>query len=389
MTPVEQPQPVSDRTGRTSPDRRRTFGLIATVLAAVVGVTLAAASHNNKWWSDNLMGPDSSNFVPVDQIKKTNVGQLEVAWFYPYATQGFNPIVVDNVMYVLGRGSSLIALDATTGKELWIHEGLAGITSRGVNFWQSADGKDKRILFSINSFLQAIDATTGKSIATFGEGGVVDLRKGLARAETSGARVQSNSPGKVWKNLLILGSAPGEAFVNPPGDIRAYDVITGEKKWQFHTVPWPGEFGYETWSKDSYQVSGGANAWAGLSVDAALGMVFAATGSASFDFYGANRIGDNLFANCVLALDARTGKRIWHFQGVRHDTWDLDFPAAPSLVTVMRDGRKVDAVAQITKTGYVFVLDRKTGKPLFPVKYRSAPASQLEGEKLSPLQPTR
>jgi quinoprotein glucose dehydrogenase len=199
--------------------------------------------------------------------------------------------------------------------------------------------------------------------------------------------VSASSPGVIFEDMLILGSTVPETLPGSPGFIRAFDAKTGKLRWVFRTIPKPGEFGYETWSKESYKISGGANAWAGLSIDAKLGMVFAATGSASFDFYGANRIGDNLFANCVLALDARTGKRIWHFQGIRHDVWDLDFPAAPSLVTVTRNGRKVDAVAQITKTGYVYVLDRRTGKPLFDVKDRQVPASNVDGEVLSRTQP--
>src|SRR4026208_863014 len=221
--------------GRSAADDRRQsrigtriFQLISTSLILLIGVGVTAAASRKKWGGDNLAGPDSSNFVASDQIKKANVSQLEVAWFYPYATPGFNPIVVDDEIYVLGRGSSLIALDATTGKELWIHEGLAVIQSRVVNYWESEDRKDRRLLFSINSFLQEIDARTGKTILTFGENGIVDLRHGLARAEQYAGRIQSNSPGKIYKNLLILGSAPGEAFVNPPGDIRAYDGITGD-----------------------------------------------------------------------------------------------------------------------------------------------------------------
>jgi quinoprotein glucose dehydrogenase len=387
MTSVEQQAHTSQGTDRTPRGRRRTFGLIACLLVAAVGATVAAGSHSNKWWSDNLMGPDSSNFVAADQIKKSNVGQLDVAWFYPYATAGFNPIVVDNVMYVLGRGSSLVALDATTGKEIWIHEGLGGITSRGVNFWQSPDGKDKRLLFSINSFLQEIDATTGKTITTFGEGGTVDLRKGLARADTYAGRIQSNSPGKIWKNLLILGSAPGEAFVNPPGDIRAYDILTGEKKWQFHTVPWPGEFGYETWPKEAYKYVGGVNNWGSMSVDDERGIVYIPLGSANYDFYGADRIGQDLFANCILALDARTGKRLWHFQTVHHDLWDLDNVSAPQLVTVRHNGKKVDAVAHAGKTGFLYVLDRVTGQPLWPIEERPVPKSEMPGEQAWPTQP--
>jgi quinoprotein glucose dehydrogenase len=370
-----------------SPVSKVIFALISTALIAGVVAGVAAASRNSKWWWDNLAGPDSSNFVASDQIKKSNVNQLEVAWFYPYATTGFNPIVVDDVMYVLGRGSSLIALDATTGKELWIHEGLAGITSRGVNFWQSEDGKDRRLLFSINSFLQEIDARTGKTILTFGENGTVDLRHGLARAEQYAGRIQSNSPGKIWKNLLILGSAPGEAFVNPPGDIRAYDVITGEKKWQFHTVPLPGEYGYETWPKEAYKYVGGVNNWGSMSVDDARGIVYIPLGSANYDFYGADRVGQDLFANCILALDARTGKRLWHFQTVHHDLWDFDNVSAPQLVTVRHNGRKVDVVAHAGKTGFLYVLDRLTGKPVWPIEERPVPKSDVPGEQSWPTQP--
>jgi quinoprotein glucose dehydrogenase len=374
------------------PCRRRravriVFPLLTVALVAAVGLGVATAARSNKWWWDNLASPDSSNFVELDQVKKSNVGELEVAWFYPYATTGFNPIVVDDVMYTAGRNGSLIALDATTGKELWIHEGLNGMTSRGVNYWQSADGKDKRLIFSVNSFLQEIDANTGKSILTFGENGTVDLRIGLARAEAFGGRVQSNSPGKVWKNLLILGSAAGEAFVNPPGDIRAYDIVTGEKKWQFHTVPLPGEFGYDTWPKDAYKYVGGANNWGSMSVDEERGIVYVPLGSANYDFYGADRLGQNLFANCLLALDARTGKRLWHHQTVHHDLWDFDNVSAPQLVTVRHNGRKIDAVALAGKTNFLYVFDRVTGKPLWPIEERPVPKSDMPGEKAWPTQP--
>ena len=209
--------------------------------------------------------------------------------------------------YVSGRNGSLIALDGATGKEIWIHEGLNGLPSRGINYWQSEDGKDRRLLFSINNFLQAIDARTGKSIPTFGIDGTVDLRAELLRGDKMGWN--NNSPGKVWKNLLILGSTTGEAFISPPGDIRAYDVITGKRVWQFHTIPPPGEFGYDTWPKEAYKYVGGANNWGSMSVDDERGIVYVPTGSATYDFYGADRLGQNLFANCLIALDARTGKR--------------------------------------------------------------------------------
>ena len=366
--------------------RHRAFPLIAAGLAAATLAGLGGAARSNRNWWDNLAGPDSSNFVDLDEIKKSNVGQLEVAWSYPYATPGFNPIVVDDVMYLLGRNNSLIALDATTGKELWIHEGLGGIVSRGINYWQSADGKDKRLLFSINSYLQAIDATTGKSILTFGENGTVDLRIGLARSQYAG-RIQSNSPGKIWKNLIILGSAAGEAFIAPPGDIRAYDVVTGHKVWQFHTIPQPGEFGYDTWPKEAYKYVGGANNWGSFSVDDERGIVYVPTGSANYDFYGADRIGQNLFANCLLALDAKTGKRLWHFQTVHHDLWDFDNVAAPQLITVRHNGRRVDAVALAGKTNFLYVFDRVTGKPLWPIEERPVPKSDMPGEKAWPTQP--
>jgi quinoprotein glucose dehydrogenase len=388
MASAHQHAPSAGRPAAAASSAARiAFGLIAAALVLFITTAVLAAARSSKWWWDNLAGPDSSNFVGSDQIKKSNVGQLEVAWFYPYATNGFNPIVVDDVMYALGRGGSLIALDATTGKEIWIHEGLNGITSRGVNYWQSEDGKDKRLLFSVNSFLQEIDASTGKTILTFGENGIVDMRHGLARAEQFGGRVQSNSPGKIFKNLIILGSAPGEAFVNPPGDIRAYDVITGEKKWQFHTVPLPGEYGYETWPKDAYKYVGGANNWGSMSIDEQRGIVYIPTGSANYDFYGADRIGQNLFADCILALDARTGKRLWHFQTVHHDLWDFDNVSAPQLVTVRHNGRRVDAVAHAGKTGFLYVLDRVTGKPLWPIEERPVPKSDMPGEQAWPTQP--
>jgi glucose dehydrogenase len=361
----------------------------ASVAALMILLSVAARtnSRGDKWWWDYGNGPSSSHFVDLDQIGKSNIDRLEVAWFYPYGMTGFNPIVVDDVMYALGRNNSLIALEAASGKEIWIHEGLTGINTRGVNYWQSQDGKDRRLLFSINSYLQAIDARAGKSILTFGTHGIVDLRKGLARAEGTDRRVQSRTPGKIWKNLLILGSAPGEAWMTPPGDIRAYDVVTGKLAWQFHTVPMPGEFGYDTWPRDAYKYVGGANNWGEMSIDEERGIVYVPTGSGTYDFYGADRHGANLFANCLLALDARTGKRLWHFQTVHHDLWDFDNTSAPQLVTVRQDGRRIDAVAHAGKTGFLYVFNRVTGEPLWPVEERPVPKSEVAGEKAWPTQP--
>jgi len=361
--------------------------LIATAaLGRLVGAQKAAMPPD-RGWSDFGGGPSASKFVDLDQIKKSNVGQLQVAWFYPYALPGFNPIVVDDVIYVSGRNNALIALDAATGKEIWIHDGLAGMTSRGVNYWQSEDGRDKRLLFAIDGYLQAIDAKSGESIRGFGTNGIVDMREGLRRAEGTDRRVQSRSPGRVWKNILIMGSASGEGWVTPPGDIRAYDIVTGKRLWQFHTVPEPGEFGYDTWPKDAYKYAGGANNWGEMSIDEERGIVYVPTGSATYDFYGADRHGTNLFANCLLALDVRTGRRLWHFQTVHHDLWDLDNVSAPQLVSVQHDGHRVDAVAHAGKTGFLYVFDRVTGEPLWPIEERAVPKSDVPGEQAWPTQP--
>jgi quinoprotein glucose dehydrogenase len=362
------------------------FAVIAAILVCAVTAGVVNAARNTKWWVDNLSGPDSSNFVGSDQITKANVNQLQVAWYYPYARSGFNPIVVDDVMYTAAR-NGLVALDATNGKELWIHEEL-GQLGRGINYWQSEDGRDKRLIFWINGFLQAIDARTGKSILSFGVDGSVNLREGILRVEgTGGGGVTSGSPGKVWKDSIILGSATGEGWISPPGDIRAFDVRTGRKLWQFHVVPQPGEFGHETNPPDGWKYIGGANNWGSMSVDEERGIVYIPTGSATYDFYGADRHGQNLYANCLLALDARTGKRLWHFQTIHHDLWDLDNVSAPLLVTVTQNGRKVDAVAHAGKTGFMYVFNRVTGEPLWPIEERPVPASDVPGEHAWPTQP--
>lgn len=337
-------------------------------------------------------GVNNIRYSPLTQITRENVSRLEVAWSYDSkdafkdSEMQSNPIVVDGVLYATTPKLRVIALNAATGQEIWAFDPSGGVAAqrryrhRGVTVYQD------RVFFTYRNFLYALNRKTGKPIPSFGSEGRIDLREGLDRPADK-LSVSASSPGVIFEDMLIMGSTVPETLPGSPGFIRAFDTKSGKLRWVFRTIPRPGEFGYDTWSKESYKISGGANAWAGLSVDAKLGMVFAATGSASFDFYGANRIGDNLFANCVIALDARTGRRIWHFQGIKHDVWDLDFPAAPSLVTVTRDGQKVDAVAQITKTGYVYVLDRKTGRPLFPVKYRKVPASDVDGEMLSTTQP--
>jgi quinoprotein glucose dehydrogenase len=337
-------------------------------------------------------GSYNIRYTTLSQITPANVTRLQVAWSYD-AHDAFkdsemqsNPIVVDGLLYATTPKMRVIALNAETGQEVWSFDPAEGASPqrryrhRGVTVYKD------RVFVTFRNFLYALDRRSGKPIKSFGDNGRIDLRNGLDRPAES-ITISASSPGVIFEDMLIMGSTVPETLPGSPGHIRAFDAATGKQRWIFHTIPHPGEFGYDTWPPDAYKISGGANAWAGLSIDPKLGMVFAATGSASFDFYGSNRIGNDLFADCILALDARTGKRVWHFQGIRHDVWDLDFPAAPSLVTVTRNGRQIDAVAQIAKTGYVFVLDRKTGEPLFPIAYRKALPSPLDGEKLAETQP--
>jgi len=341
-------------------------------------------------WKDYGGNPDQSKYVVAEDINKNTVSQLEVAW--SYSTEDgrvyqWNPIIVDTIMYVLAKNSSLVALNALTGKEIWIHANLRGIASRGINYWESKDRKDRRLLFQINNYLEAIDALTGKSILTFGNKGLVDLKEGLGRDANTIGRVQSNTPGKVFENLLLLGSAPGEAYVSMPGHCKAYDVITGKLVWVFHTVPYPGEYGYDSWPKDAYKYVGGANTWGEISVDAKRGIAYFPLGSPTFDYYGADRIGKNLFGNCLVALDARTGKRLWHFQTVHHDLWDYDLSAAPQLITVNHDGKQIDAVAMAGKNGFLYVLDRVTGDPIWPIEERPVMQTDVPGEQTWATQP--
>jgi quinoprotein glucose dehydrogenase len=360
---------------------------VKLILLLLPALALAADTE----WPVNG-GPNNIRYSTLNQINRENVTRLQVAWTYD-AHDAFkdsemqsNPIVVDGMLYATTPKMRVIALSATTGREIWSFDPSGGAKAsrrfrqRGVTVYQD------RLFVTYRNFLYCLDRKTGAPMQAFGDNGRIDLRNGLGRPPET-MTVSASSPGVIFEDMIIMGSTVPETLPGSPGHIRAFDVKTGAQRWIFHTIPHPGEFGYDTWPPEAYKINGGANAWAGLTIDTKLGMVFAATGSASFDFYGSNRIGDNLFADCVLALDAHTGKRIWHFQGVHHDVWDLDFPAAPSLVTVTRDGKKVEAVAQIAKTGYVFVLDRMTGKPLFPIASRKVPPSPLDGEKLSETQP--
>ncbi|HTU46476.1 MAG TPA: PQQ-binding-like beta-propeller repeat protein [Bryobacteraceae bacterium] len=319
--------------------------------------------------------------------------RLRVLWRYSTGdSRGylFNPIVVHGVMFVLAKKNSIVALDAKTGKELWVHEtdpNTTLITHRGINYWESPDGQQRRLLFACNNILQAIDARTGKRIVDFGRDGEVDLRDGLGRDPKTLKLVQSTTPGKIFGDLLILGSATNEEYNSGPGDIRAYDVRDGKLVWTFHTIPHPGEYGYDTWPPGAWKTVGGANAWSELTLDTTQGIVFVPTASPKYNFYGADRTGSNLFGNCLLALDARTGRRLWHFQMVHHDLWDYDNATAPKLLSVIHDGVKVNVVVQVNKEGFVWVFERDTGKPLWPIEERPVPKSDMPGEVTSPTQP--
>ena len=365
---------------------------VAACLFAIAPVK--AADHEWPVYGGTFEG---TKYSPLNQINRNNVRQLKPAWIYrcddmraqPASTIQCNPLIIGGRMFLTTPGLKLVALDAAKGTELWRFDPWDGAGGRGLNrgvaYWSSGD--DQRIFFSAAQHLYAIDARTGKPIQSFGEKGRIDMRDGLDR-DVYFLSVTANSPGVVYKDLLIMGSVVGEG-PNPgaPGHIRAYDVRTGKRKWIFHTIPHPGEFGYATWSSNSWKTVGGANAWSGLTLDPQRGMVFAGTGSPSYDHYGGNRVGQNLFGNCVLALNANTGERLWHFQTVHHDLWDYDLPCPPVLVTAQHEGKVIDAVAQVGKIGHLFLFDRQTGKPLFPIEERPVPKSHIPGEVSWPTQP--
>jgi len=362
-------------------------------LALFVLPTLTPQAQKSTGWSEYLGGPDSSHYSPLKQVNSRNVKQLEVAWNYETGDElsyTFCPLVVDNIAFVAAKQGALVALDATTGKELWVYtfpgggrfSGIAG--QRGANYWESKDRTDRRILVTSSGMLHAIDARTGKLVDSFADHGKLDLKTGIDRAS---APLGSRTPGRIFENLIILGSATGEGYLAPPGDIRAFDVLTGKLVWVFHTIPRPGEYGYETWPKDAHKYMGGVDVWGEFTIDVKRGIAYLATASAKYELYGGDRQGDNLYANCLLALDARTGKRLWHFQTVHHDLWDTDPAAAPQLATVRHEGKTVDAVALASKNGFLYVFDRVSGKPLWPIEERPVPKSDVPGEVTSPTQP--
>lgn len=350
-------------------------------------------TYGSREWTEYLGGPERNHYSPLEQINTQNVGQLAVAWEYHTGDSGqiqCNPVIVNGVLYGMTATTRPFAVDAATGKELWKgpSQGADNFsTSRGVSYWES--GSDKRILYTAGPWLYALDARTGQPVASFGENGRTSLKSGLE--ETSADKmVISNTPGTVYEDLIVMPLRVSEGTDAALGHIQAFNIRTGKLAWVFHTIPYPGEYGYDTWPKEVYKNTsnvGAANNWSGMSVDRKRGIIFVPTGSAAYDFYGAERPGTNLFANCLLALDGKTGKRLWHFQFVHHDILDRDPPAPPNLITVTHNGKTIDAVSQTTKQGFVFVFNRETGEPLFPIQETKVPASDIPGEQSWPTQP--
>ena len=364
--------------------------LLPVITAAfVIHAAEKTPSHDN--WPGNLGGPDSDQYSALKQVTKSNVSQLEIAWTYPTGERGnylFNPVVIDGVMYVLAKNNSIVALDAATGKEIWTHENQGAVGTRGINYWESKDRSDRRLLYINAGFLTAVDAKTGKTIMSFGDNGRTDLRTGLDGDLTDVRALQTNNPGRIFENILIQPlPASGGAYDSKPADVHAYDVNTGKLVWVFHSVPHPGEFGYDTWPPEAWKTVGGVHNWNEMSLDEKRGIAYIPFGTARYDFYGVYRHGNDLFGNSLVALDARTGKRLWHFQIVHHDLWDYDLPTAPRLLTVKHNGKNVDIVAQPTKQGFLFVFNRVTGEPLWPIEERKVPQSDVPGEQSSPTQP--
>ncbi|HBY61816.1 MAG TPA: pyrrolo-quinoline quinone [Solibacterales bacterium] len=359
-------------------------------------VLFAAAAAAAQDWPTYHGSPANTKYSALTQINTSNVARLKLAWrfdtgdYFKGAEMQSSPLVAGSTVYVVSPKMRVFALDAETGRQKWAadpNEGppvTANMRNRGLNYWSG--GKQERLYLAVREYLYSLDARTGKLDPRFGEKGRVDLRKGLGR-DVTGLSVTITTPGVVFGNLLIVGSMVSESLPAAPGHVRAYDTRSGKLVWTFYTIPKPGTLGADTWPAGAQAYIGGANSWAGLALDGKRGIVYVPTGSAAFDFFGSNRAGDNLYANSLVALKAATGERLWHFQFVKHDVWDRDLPAAPTLVTVRRGGRSIDAVAQITKSGHVWVFDRVTGESLFPWKDVPVPPSDVHGEVLARTQP--
>jgi quinoprotein glucose dehydrogenase len=351
-------------------------------------------NDNNEDWPAYLGGPEMNHYSSLDQINRSNVSRLQVAWQYNTLDSGVfqcNPIIIKGVLYGISAAGNAFALNGASGEEKWKFNPdtiKRFLVNRGVTYWE--DGEDKRILFSYDQWLYALNARTGKPIREFGNNGRVSLKSGLGKPEALEKKyLMSRTPGTIYKDLLIMPTVMMEGVGAAPGFIQAFNVRTGKIAWIFHTIPLPGEFGFDTWPADVHEkgIVGGANNWTGMAIDHKRGIVYAPTGSAAPDFFGGSRKGANLFASTLLALDVNTGKRIWHYQFVRHDIWDRDIPSPPNLLTIKRNGKNIDVVAQFTKSGHVFVFDRETGKPVFPIREVEVPKSAVAEEHAWPTQP--
>jgi quinoprotein glucose dehydrogenase len=364
--------------------------LLALALSSVAGAQDRPAMPRENFdyvgWDQYLGGPESAQYSALEQINKGNVGRLQIAWEYP-AGEGapqFNPIIANGMMYVTTGPGKIAALDPVTGRELWQSEATGRISTRGINYWQSADGSDRRLVFLNEGLVRAIDARTGKYIPSFS----IDIREALPPGHAEIPRpLMTSNPGRIFEDSYIVALPGGGGYGSYPSNIQAYDIRTGALKWSFNMIPRVGEPGSETWPEKDRERMGGGHNWSEFTVDPELGIAFIPTGSPRFDFYGGNRPGNNLYANSLLALDARTGKRLWHFQTVHHDLWDYDLPNAPKLMTIVKDGKTIPVVIQASKHGFVFVFNRLTGEPVWPIEERPVPASDVPGEQASPTQP--
>jgi glucose dehydrogenase len=346
----------------------------------------AAAAKPYTTWQSYAGGAHSSQYSALDQINTKNVAKLDVAWSFPITGSSiFNPVVIDGVMYAPVGGGALAAIDAATGKEIWRKEGVAPSGARGMNYWESADRSDRRFIYLQRGDVIAVNAQNGAPITSFGNNGRVDLRDAMERKPPG--PVGTSNPGRIFENLFIIPLPGGANYGGPPSDVHAYDVRTGKLVWIFHVIPHEGEFGYETWPPDHYKVGGGVHNWSEFTVDEENGIAFIGFGTARYDFYGGDRKGNNLYANSLVAIDARTGKRIWHQQLIHHDLWDWDIPQSAKLLTIRQNGKPRQVVAQATKQGFLFVFDRKTGQPIWPIVEKPVPQTDIPGEWSSPTQP--
>jgi quinoprotein glucose dehydrogenase len=377
----------------------RRAGGIVLLTGIVVAVALATAFDSPRLaaqsratakpyttWQSYAGGAHSSQYSALDQINTKNVAKLAVAWSLPITGNSiFNPVVIDGVMYAPVGGGALAAIDAATGKEIWRKEGAAPSGARGMNYWESPDRSDRRFVYLQRGDVIAVNAQNGEPITSFGNNGRVDLRDAMERKPMG--PVGTSNPGRIFENLFIIPLPGGANYGGPPSDVHAYDVRTGKLAWIFHVIPHEGEFGYDTWPEGHYKVGGGGHNWSEFTVDEENGIAFVGFGSPRYDFYGGDRKGNNLFANSLVAIDARTGKRIWHQQLIHHDLWDWDIPQSAKLLTIRQNGKPRQVVAQATKQGFLYVFDRKTGQPIWPIVERPVPQTDVPGEWTSPTQP--